>query len=113
VIVIINSYQRHLSPKKGYPCAHRLIYGGDSCSQYVKKTLTDKSLFEATVLAKRRFRECNIAHVSAKKQFIESNNLDMVSVGPDDPIGVIIQFIIGIIAAILALIFGRNNGCCK
>lgn len=109
-IAIIGGYQHHLSPRKGYSCSHRIAYGGDSCSEYVKKTLADKSLFESTLLARQRFKECNITYTSLKNRVVESNGSAMVSVGPDTDI---IQWIISIIVAILALIFGRNSGCCK
>jgi putative component of membrane protein insertase Oxa1/YidC/SpoIIIJ protein YidD len=71
-IAIIGHYQRYLSPRKGYSCAHRITYGGDSCSQYVKKTLADKSLFEATLLARQRFKACSTAYVSSRNQVIRS-----------------------------------------
>lgn len=109
-IAVIGVYQHHISPEKGYSCSHRIVYGGDSCSEYVKKTLTDKSLFEATLLARRRFRECNTACTSSKNRVVKSNSSVMVSVGPDTDI---IQLIIGAIVALLALIFGIINGCCK
>ncbi|WP_414517731.1 membrane protein insertion efficiency factor YidD [Nostoc sp. PCC 9305] len=69
-IGIIGVYQRHLSPRKGYSCAHRIVYGGDSCSEYVKNALADKSLFESTLLARQRFRECNIAYISSKTRVV-------------------------------------------
>ena len=28
----IRFYQRHLSPKKGFGCAYRIVYGGCGCS---------------------------------------------------------------------------------
>jgi putative component of membrane protein insertase Oxa1/YidC/SpoIIIJ protein YidD len=109
-VAIIGGYQHHLSPRKGYSCSHRIVYGGDSCSEYVKKTLADKSLVEATLLARQRFKECNITYTSSKNRVVESNGSVIVSVGPDTDI---IQWIISIIVAIFALIFGRNSGCCK
>jgi putative component of membrane protein insertase Oxa1/YidC/SpoIIIJ protein YidD len=105
-ISLISSYQRHLSPRKGYSCAHRVVYGGESCSEYIKNALADKSLFETTLLAGQRFKECNTACISSKSRTAESNG----SVGFD---GDTIQCIVGIVTAIFALIFGRNNGCCK
>ena len=105
-ISIIHGYQRHLSPKKGYSCAHRVLHSGDSCSEYVKKTLSDKSFFEVTLLAKQRFKECSVASMSLKSQVTDSK----ISAGPDfDVCGIIVS----IVTAILALIFGRNNGCCR
>ncbi|QKQ74206.1 membrane protein insertion efficiency factor YidD [Nostoc sp. TCL240-02] len=110
-IAIISVYQRHLSPRKGYSCAHRILHGGDSCSEYVKNVLADKSLFESTLIARQRFRECNIAYISVKNRVVESKGSVMRSVGPDDFITLIIGIIISIITAILAFIFGKKCDC--
>ena len=72
IISLISGYQRHLSPRKGYSCAHRVVHGGDSCSEYVKNALSDKSLFEATLLARRRFKVCSVAYMYSKDQAIMS-----------------------------------------
>lgn len=112
-IATISGYQRHISPRKGYSCAHRLVHGGDSCSQYVKKMLADKSLFEATLLARTRFKECNIAYLSSKDRIVEYKDSVMVSVGPDDLITLIIGIIISIVSAIVGFICGGGNSPCK
>lgn len=80
-IEIIGGYQRHISPRKGYSCAHRIVHGGDSCSQYVKKTLAEKNLFDATLLARQRFRACSIAYLSSKDQVVGTF---APTVGPTD-----------------------------
>jgi putative component of membrane protein insertase Oxa1/YidC/SpoIIIJ protein YidD len=105
-ISLIGGYQQHLSPRKGYSCAHRVVHGGYSCSEYVKNVLADKSLFETTLLAKRRFKECSIAYTFSKSQVAKYQG----TVGFD---GDICGLIVGIVTAIIALIFGRNSGCCK
>lgn len=109
-IATIGGYQRHISPRKGYSCAHRLVHGGDSCSQYVKKMLADKSLFEATLLARKRFKECNIAYLSSKNRNVDSTGSVRVSVGLNEEL---VGCIIGIIVAILGLICGGGNSPCK
>jgi putative component of membrane protein insertase Oxa1/YidC/SpoIIIJ protein YidD len=76
VIALIGGYQRYLSPIKGYSCTHRIVYGGVSCSEYVKNTLTDKSLFESTLLARQRFRACGIAYTSYKSRVIPHETCD-------------------------------------
>lgn len=40
----INTYQTRISPRKGYSCPHRLLHGGESCSEYVKNLLLEQSL---------------------------------------------------------------------
>ena len=104
VIAVIGGYQRHLSPRKGYSCSHRIVYGSASCSEYVKKTLADKSLFEATLLAKQRFRECNIAYTLSKNRVVKSNGSVKGSVGFDgDLISAILTLIAGLVGCL----------CCK
>jgi putative component of membrane protein insertase Oxa1/YidC/SpoIIIJ protein YidD len=110
-ISLIGGYQRYLSPRKGYSCAHRVVHGGQSCSEYVKNVLTDKSMFESTFLARQRFRDCNIASIFSKNRFIESKNSVKVPVNsPDDPILGCIFLIIG---AIFSFICGKGNSPCK
>lgn len=54
----INGYQRYISPVKGFSCPHRLLHGGDSCSDYVKKMLNQQSLIQAVKSSRQRFRDC-------------------------------------------------------
>jgi putative component of membrane protein insertase Oxa1/YidC/SpoIIIJ protein YidD len=109
-IATIAAYQCHLSPRKGYSCAHRIVHGGHSCSESIKNILTDKSLFEATLLARQRFRECNIASMSINNRVAKSGNSTKALMGgPDsDPI----SCLIGLVIAFIAALFGKDN-CCK
>jgi putative component of membrane protein insertase Oxa1/YidC/SpoIIIJ protein YidD len=61
LIRLIIWYQKHLSPLKGYSCAHRLLYRCESCSQFVKQTLQQQNLMTAIQLSIKRFTECNSA----------------------------------------------------
>lgn len=60
---LIASYQRYLSPLKGYRCAHRALHGGESCSQFVKQALLQYGAGDAWRLARQRFAACASAHV--------------------------------------------------
>lgn len=102
-IKLIYFYQRYLSPKKGYSCAHRTLYGGDSCSEYVKKTLSDTSLFEASILAKKRFRACNIAYTYSSKRITKPQVPVIGPGGCEELIGPLIALILG------ALCCGESN----
>jgi putative component of membrane protein insertase Oxa1/YidC/SpoIIIJ protein YidD len=64
----IHGYQRHLSPRKGFSCAHRVVYGGDSCSQHIKQLITQEGMLTAMVLAPERFRACRRAYGVFKAQ---------------------------------------------
>ena len=61
LVFSINLYQKYLSPYKGYCCAHRVLHGGDSCSQYVKNVFIKQDLNEAIQLSRKRFIECGEA----------------------------------------------------
>ncbi|WP_292844188.1 membrane protein insertion efficiency factor YidD [Nostoc sp. NMS8] len=43
----ITAYQKYISPSKGFSCFHRLLHGGDSCSNYVKTLLSEQKIQEA------------------------------------------------------------------
>lgn len=58
----ITGYQKYISPYKGFACAHRLLYGGESCSQYVKRMMVEKNLRVAIQASKQRFRACKKAN---------------------------------------------------
>ncbi|BAY89484.1 MULTISPECIES: membrane protein insertion efficiency factor YidD [unclassified Tolypothrix] len=60
-IASLNIYQKHLSPRKGFSCPHRLLYGSESCSDYVKHILINQDLMTAIKTAPQRFQSCKIA----------------------------------------------------
>ncbi len=60
-IASLNLYQKHLSPRKGFSCPHRLLHGKDSCSDYVKQILLTQDLWAALQLAPSRFKDCKAA----------------------------------------------------
>jgi putative component of membrane protein insertase Oxa1/YidC/SpoIIIJ protein YidD len=67
-VKIIDSYQKYISPHKGFSCAHRVLYGGESCSQYIKRVMAEEGF--GTVLSKyrRRFRACQEANLVWRSQ---------------------------------------------
>nr|WP_315791931.1 membrane protein insertion efficiency factor YidD [Fischerella sp. JS2] len=60
-IASLNTYQKHLSPRKGFSCPHRLLYGGESCSDYVKRLLINQNLLTAIQMAPQRFKACKLS----------------------------------------------------
>ncbi|MCZ2202268.1 MAG: membrane protein insertion efficiency factor YidD [Cylindrospermopsis raciborskii PAMP2012] len=60
-VSLINGYQKYLSPYKGYSCAHRILHQGESCSQYVKRSLLQQDLQTAIKLSQQRFVDCSKA----------------------------------------------------
>lgn len=67
----LNLYRTHLSPRKGFSCPHRLLHGGESCSDYVKRILTDQRLSAAIQASPQRFRACKAAAQTLKAQKAE------------------------------------------
>ncbi len=67
-VTAINGYQKFLSPHKGFRCAHRVLYGCDSCSQYFKRVITEEGIFMAIANAKGRFADCRAANEIIKKR---------------------------------------------
>ena len=61
-IAAIAGYQRFISPHKGFSCAHRVLYGCESCSQYFKNVIAEEGIFVAIANAKGRFQECREAN---------------------------------------------------
>lgn len=63
----INAYQQHISPHKGYSCAHRIVHGGDSCSEHVKKLFLSHNLQDTIKYSQQRFRDCAQANLELKQ----------------------------------------------
>jgi len=61
-LTAIGGYQKFISPHKGFSCAHRVLYGCESCSQYFKQVIAEEGIFTAISNAKGRFQECREAN---------------------------------------------------
>ena len=57
----IRQYQRHLSPRKGWGCAHRVAHGGDSCSVAVRDIVRRRGLVRGLRPTVLRFVACSQA----------------------------------------------------
>jgi putative component of membrane protein insertase Oxa1/YidC/SpoIIIJ protein YidD len=67
-VAAIAGYQKHISPHKGFSCAHRVLYGGESCSQYIKRIIATKGLKAAFVMSRDRFQACKKANQIFRSQ---------------------------------------------
>ena len=61
---LIRGYQRHLSPRKGYACAHRVLAGGLSCSAAVRGIVAEHGVVGGVVPTLARFVACYRAAAS-------------------------------------------------
>ncbi|MFW6296739.1 MAG: membrane protein insertion efficiency factor YidD [Halothece sp.] len=67
-VLAIQGYQKYISPHKGFCCAHRKLYGGNSCSQYVKNMIIQEGIWNAIPLSRQRFKDCRSANNILKSQ---------------------------------------------
>ncbi|GAA0300293.1 membrane protein insertion efficiency factor YidD [Kineococcus aurantiacus] len=54
----IARYQRSLSPRKGWSCAHRVAHGGPSCSAAVRSSVRRRGVLGSLAPSALRFLAC-------------------------------------------------------
>ena len=54
-------YQRWISPRKGYRCAHAVLHGGTGCSGFAKQAIREQGIWPALRVIRQRFRDCRAA----------------------------------------------------
>jgi putative component of membrane protein insertase Oxa1/YidC/SpoIIIJ protein YidD len=57
----ISSYQRHVSPRKGFACAYRVATGRCSCSEFARRLVHRVGTLTSARLLAGRFRRCGEA----------------------------------------------------
>lgn len=55
-------YQKHISPKKGFSCAYRVLHGKESCSEFIKRTILEQGLIEAIAISRHWLQACKAAN---------------------------------------------------
>lgn len=76
IINFISAYQRFISPRKGFVCAHRRLNGGMSCSEYAKTVIGRCKLNIALRLFWRRLRLCQKASYVIRKEKNPAENTE-------------------------------------
>lgn len=61
-------YQKYLSPKKGYSCAHRILHNDQSCSGYCAENLKKHGFVSTVVVMPSRFHQCHKAGVELSER---------------------------------------------
>ncbi|MBD2168318.1 membrane protein insertion efficiency factor YidD [Calothrix membranacea FACHB-236] len=75
-VVAITGYQKHISPRKGFVCAHRVLYGGESCSQYIKRVIAEDGFRVLPAKSRQRFQACKEANRILRSQAEESEPIE-------------------------------------
>ncbi|MEJ1931991.1 membrane protein insertion efficiency factor YidD [Nostoc sp. NIES-2111] len=83
-IVAIAGYQKHISPHKGFVCAHRILYGGESCSAYIKRVITEEGLSAAWGKSHTRFQACKQADLTLQAHKMKRRVLHMENSEPTE-----------------------------
>ena len=68
IVLLINVYQRFISPRKGFCCAYRTLKGGKSCSEYGKHSISNFGVLKGTKLLIERFRLCEQTFKISKEE---------------------------------------------
>jgi putative component of membrane protein insertase Oxa1/YidC/SpoIIIJ protein YidD len=76
-VKIITFYQKYLSPRKGYICAHRYYLGTDSCSEYTKQAVLQFGIIRTIPLFFDRLKECK--HVYEENKTKDENKKKDIS----------------------------------
>lgn len=63
LVAFINAYQRYISPRKGFICAHRVLHGGMSCSESIKAYMLCFGHVGVWGHVRRQFSACAQAHM--------------------------------------------------
>ncbi len=65
-ILFIAIYQKYISPRKGFCCAHKALHNGMSCSEWGKRVVKRVGFYHFFPLMMRRFRACRQAYKDIK-----------------------------------------------
>lgn len=60
----IGGYQRWISPRKGFRCAHALLHGGSGCSGAVRELVRTRGVLGALPAINARFAACRAAYLA-------------------------------------------------
>lgn len=66
IILMIDGYQRYLSPYKRFRCAYKVETGGRSCSAFGKNALKRRGVMIGAFLIFRRIGKCSQAYRASK-----------------------------------------------
>ncbi len=64
---LIRWYQRHLSPRKGYACAYRVVYGGSGCSGVGYRLIRRYGAVSGYLLLRKRLARCHFVAVQQRQ----------------------------------------------
>lgn len=67
-LVLIDLYQRQLSPRKGFRCAYGSLYGAGTCSSIGKQIMREGGVFAFLRLMPEQFAACKAATMQLRNE---------------------------------------------
>jgi putative component of membrane protein insertase Oxa1/YidC/SpoIIIJ protein YidD len=67
-LIALDLYRRFVSPYKGYACAYRLRFGGESCSGFARRILATEGWSAGQRAVRNRLRECHMASLALRHE---------------------------------------------
>jgi putative component of membrane protein insertase Oxa1/YidC/SpoIIIJ protein YidD len=61
ITLVIKTYQRFVSPRKGFVCAHHALHGKGGCSSRILVHVQEEPVSQWWRLSRREFRACKSA----------------------------------------------------
>lgn len=79
----IHFYKRYIDPYKKGKCAHRVLYSGLSCSDYISEVAAEYGVATAIPLVAQRYAKCQEAHLLLQQNLLSGvDHNDCVHCGP-------------------------------
>lgn len=69
---MIRLYQRWISPYKGFRCAHRVVHGGASCSEFAVQAIQSHGAFGFWPEFRARLAACNAAAITYREMYFSA-----------------------------------------
>jgi putative component of membrane protein insertase Oxa1/YidC/SpoIIIJ protein YidD len=76
LLSLVRSYQRFVSPYKGWVCGYRRLRERDSCSNYAARVLARVRLGKAVLLVVRRLHACRQVVEASRHEVTASRAVD-------------------------------------
>jgi len=67
-VAMIEAYQRHLSPRKGFRCAYGALHGTGTCSSIGKRFMREQGFLRFFKLMPMQFAACKVAATALNLQ---------------------------------------------
>ena len=75
---LILLYQKYISPRKGYCCAHNALHNNGSCSSWALNVVRSHGALSMFSQISTRFSECNEAHKEIKSKKNEGDKCNLL-----------------------------------